>query len=76
MASLCGNAIRKAVGIMRRPVLLVVDDEKGIRDMLALLLGERYEVLLAENGTDALKTVKTRPVDMVLMDVNLRASTV
>ncbi|MBI5468056.1 MAG: sigma-54-dependent Fis family transcriptional regulator [Deltaproteobacteria bacterium] len=56
---------------MRRPVLLVVDDEKNIRDMLELILAEHYDVLFAENGTEALKAVKTKPVDMVLMDVNL-----
>jgi DNA-binding NtrC family response regulator len=71
MASLSGDSSMKAVAIMRRPVLLVVDDDKNIRDMLKLILGVHYEVLLAENGTEALKAVKTEPVDMVLMDVNL-----
>ena len=71
MASLRGDSGGKAVVIMRVPVLLVVDDEKNIRDMLGLILGGQYEVLLAENGAQALKTVKTRPVDIVLMDVNL-----
>lgn len=71
MASLSGNSSMKAVAIMRRPVLLVVDDEKNIRDMLKLILGVHYEVLFAENGAQALKAVKTKPVDMVLMDVNM-----
>ncbi len=71
MASLRGESGVKAVVIMIMPVLLVVDDEKNIRDMLCMILGREYEVLLAKNGAEALKTVKARPVDIVLMDVNL-----
>ncbi|MBI5588003.1 MAG: sigma-54-dependent Fis family transcriptional regulator [Deltaproteobacteria bacterium] len=56
---------------MRRPVLLVVDDEKTVREMLKMILSDSYEVLLAEDGQQALKTVETQQVDMVLMDVNL-----
>lgn len=61
----------KCVGYMRRPILLIVDDEKTVRETLGLLLREHYDVLMAGNGMDAIGTVRSAPVDMVLMDVNL-----
>ena len=37
----------------RRPRILVVDDERSMRELLAIVLRrEGYDVLLAENGRD------------------------
>jgi two-component system nitrogen regulation response regulator NtrX len=52
--------------------VLVVDDEKSVRDSLRMILEyERYEVLFAENGEQALKTVQGSTVDVVLLDVKM-----
>lgn len=60
-------------GIHRSPaprsVLLVVDDDEGIRDALHLVLDDEYAVLDAEHGRTALSMVRARPVDLVLLDI-------
>jgi len=52
--------------------LLIVDDEKVLRESLAELLSEEgYEVLQAANGKEAQEQVLQRPVDLVLSDVRM-----
>lgn len=53
----------------RRPVILVAEDEPGIRDALALLLGlEGYDVVTAADGMQALEALQSRPFDLVITD--------
>ncbi len=50
--------------------ILVVDDNPVTRVLCSRVLGrEGYEVLLAEDGIEALRLVKEKPVDLVLLDV-------
>lgn len=50
--------------------ILVVDDEKVIRDGCCRLLGiEGYRVLTAENGRDALDLLSAEKIDLVLCDL-------
>ncbi len=50
--------------------ILVVDDEASARDTLeALLFKEGYELIFAENGSQALQKAKEMPPDLVLLDV-------
>ena len=49
--------------------VLVVDDEQGVRESLRLLLRDRYDVALAEDGEEALRRVASEPFDAVLLDV-------
>ena len=52
------------------PTVLVVDDEKVIRDGCSRLLGlEGYKVLTAANGREALDLLTTEPTDVVLCDL-------
>src|SRR5690242_21747351 len=52
--------------------ILVVDDEKSIRQALSKLLrAENYEVLLAETGKDAMERYGTGRIDLLLLDLNL-----
>jgi two-component system, OmpR family, copper resistance phosphate regulon response regulator CusR len=56
---------------MRKKILLV-DDESSILEALGKVLGaESYEVLLAEDGQDALEKLVAAPVDLVLLDLGL-----
>ena len=51
--------------------ILVADDEKDIRDILNLLLiGEGYEVVLAENGQEAVN-LSNDSIDLYILDVNM-----
>jgi len=50
--------------------VLVVDDEEEFVDALSQRLEVRgFTVLTAFNGDDALKTVREKPVDVVILDV-------
>jgi len=54
------------------PKVLIVDDSLFMRNHLAKLLTEHsYEVVLAENGEEAVKTYRTSRPDIVLMDVTM-----
>jgi len=54
------------------PRVLVVDDEPGMRDFLALLLeGEGYEVATAADGGEALRRFEERPADVVISDIRM-----
>ena len=50
-------------------MLLVVDDEEGPRTSLKVVFKNEYEVLIASNGTDALKLARTNKVDIAILDI-------
>ena len=54
---------------VERPVVLLVDDDAGVRDALHLVLDERYAVIDAAHGRAGLDLVLSRPVDLVLLDI-------
>jgi CheY-like chemotaxis protein len=51
--------------------LLVVDDDMINRKLLNVLLKKtnKYEVIEAENGMEALNIIKNEPINMVLLDI-------
>lgn len=52
--------------------ILVVDDEKDVREGLAsLLVMEGYEVTTAENGAAAIERAKLRRFDLILTDLRM-----
>jgi two-component system response regulator PilR (NtrC family) len=56
----------------RPPRILVVDDERSMRELLAIVLRrEGYEVLLAENGRAAIDTLEREPVDILISDIKM-----
>jgi two-component system nitrogen regulation response regulator NtrX len=51
-------------------MILIVDDEEGIRQVLSdCLRDEGYRVLLAEDGFQALRLLADEPVELVILDV-------
>jgi two-component system, OmpR family, phosphate regulon response regulator PhoB len=55
-----------------RARVLVVDDDREILEMTALLLrGAGHEVTLAASGEEALYLVQESPPDLVLLDINM-----
>ncbi|MGL5379462.1 response regulator transcription factor [Clostridium sp.] len=55
---------------MSRERILVVDDEKEIRDLVEIYLkSEGFETLKAENGEEALLLLKTNEVDLIVLDI-------
>ena len=55
---------------MNEPVVLVVDDEKSLRDFVRRNLEARhYKVLTASNGLEALATFNNENIDLVILDL-------
>ncbi len=55
-----------------KPKILLVDDEEGIRRVLAISLADAgYEVLTAENGEQALALFRVQAVPVVLTDIKM-----
>jgi DNA-binding NtrC family response regulator len=54
-----------------RPVILVVDDDPGLRESFHLILDEDYDVIDVPDGTAALDVVRSSQVDVVLLDIRL-----
>ena len=54
----------------KNPVLLCVDDEEANLKLLEKLLVPRgYSVICAASGKDALRMIKSQPIDLVLLDI-------
>jgi two-component system NtrC family sensor kinase len=52
--------------------ILVVDDEKVIRDLVKLVLaGEGHEVHTVDNADDALKKIKSQRYNLILLDIKM-----
>ena len=53
--------------------ILIVEDSKAIRSMIRVSLEESggFYVVEAGNGFEALKTLPTRPFDLIITDINM-----
>jgi DNA-binding NtrC family response regulator len=54
-----------------KPTLLIVDDEPGARESLEVILEDDYHVLSVGSGQEALKTLQQKPINLILLDVNM-----
>ncbi len=56
--------------LMDKERILIVDDEKEIRDLIEIYLkNEGYEVERAGTGAEAIKIVEEKKVDLIILDV-------
>lgn len=60
----------KGVGIIMKQTLLIVDDERGIVDMLKSYFSPCYDVLTAYDGREALAQASRNPA-LILLDINM-----
>jgi two-component system response regulator MprA len=52
--------------------ILLVDDERSIRESLSKILrAENYEVVLAENGQEAIEKHGTERIDLLILDLDM-----
>ena len=55
---------------MNKERILIVDDEKEIRDLIDIYLkGEGYETIKAENGEEALSILNNSDIDLIILDI-------
>jgi len=53
-------------------IFLIVDDSASMRQLIAFTIKDAgYDVLLAENGRDALEKMSRTKIDMVITDLNM-----
>ena len=56
----------------QRPRLLVVDDDRAILTLIGTIaLAEGFDVATTVSGEDAMKQIRHRPVDLVLLDLRM-----
>ena len=51
--------------------ILICDDELGIRESLRLILSDKYTLVFAEDGQQAVDRLADEDVALVLMDINM-----
>jgi putative two-component system response regulator len=55
----------------RRQQILVVDDERGPRESLRMILSGSHQVTTADEGAEALDILRTESIDLVTVDLNM-----
>src|ERR1044072_2382999 len=56
----------------QRPRLLVVDDDRAILTLIGTIaLAEGFDVATTTNGEDAMKQLRHRPAELVLLDLRM-----
>ncbi len=54
-----------------RPRILIVDDEPGARESLEIVLEDHYEIEATGDGLQALRLIREKSVDVVLLDITM-----
>ena len=54
---------------MAKQKILVADDDRHIRRLVSLILGEAYIVLEANNGEEAIDVAQSQKPGLILMDI-------
>lgn len=54
----------------KKKSILVVDDEKDIRDVIEIyLMNEGFEVITACDGLEALEKLKKNNIELIILDI-------
>ena len=54
-----------------KPLILICDDEEGIRESFRLILEDDYELVFAESGPSAIEKIKTLSPSLVILDIKM-----
>jgi two-component system response regulator PilR (NtrC family) len=66
------NPPASAPPVAGKPRILIVDDEPSMREMLRIVLRrDGYDVIVAENGKQAIEHLRREPVDLLLSDIRM-----
>jgi DNA-binding NtrC family response regulator len=54
--------------------ILICDDEIGVRESLQLILSDKYDIVLAEDGKSAIREIECNPdLKAILLDIKMPA---
>ena len=56
---------------MKKPTILICDDEPGVRESLKLILDREYTLLYATNGEEALEHIRKNNPDLAITDIKM-----
>jgi len=57
---------------MKKSKILICDDEEGIRESLKLILSDHYDLIVTENGEQALGVLKNaKDIGLMLIDIKM-----
>ncbi|HOW36585.1 MAG TPA: response regulator [Candidatus Omnitrophota bacterium] len=57
---------------MKKPKVLICDDEEGIRESLKLILSDHYDLILTESGEQCLECIaNAKDIGLVLIDIKM-----
>lgn len=56
---------------MLKPLILICDDELGVRESLRVVLGKEYELAFAEDGKEAVEYIERHTPELVILDVKM-----
>ncbi|MDK2867515.1 MAG: hypothetical protein PWP38_1830 [Clostridiales bacterium] len=71
------NAIRNVIESIPEPmdmktrILVVEDDEISRQAIVTFLKKQHYDILVAQNGIQAIEIARSNPVDIILMDIQM-----
>ena len=51
--------------------VLIVDDERGPRESLRMILSQSHRVLQCESGVEALELLRSEDIDLMTLDLNM-----
>jgi signal transduction histidine kinase len=57
--------------LSRKPRLLIVDDEDGVRQSMRLIFKDDFEVILAADGPSAIEISQKEAVDVAVLDIRM-----
>ena len=60
-----------SLGCPARPRVLVADDDPAMRESIQVVLEETCEVIAVEDGVAAIAEARTRPPDLILLDLKM-----
>ncbi len=56
---------------VKKPVILICDDEEGIRESFKLILEDFYELRFAHHGMEGLEMIKESAPDLMFLDIKM-----
>ncbi len=57
--------------IASKESIFVVDDDQGILDSFEVMLGDEYDLVMIDNGTEALELIKEQNPRLMFLDIKI-----